>query len=313
MEDRTGIIEGLKAGFGLEVMALKPLAGGYSEDEKYRVTGAEGTEWLLRISELSLQRRKEEEVRLMQAVVSLGIPMSKPLGLFPFEGRLFSLFSWCPGEDAARVLPELPVDRQYALGERSGQFLKLIHSIPAPAGREAWELRFGRKMDRKIRDYRSCGVSFAGDHSILEYLQENRHLLTGRPQSFQHGDFHTGNMVIDPEGNLSILDFDRWDYGDPWEEFNRIVWSAQASPAFARGQLDGYFAGRPPKAFFRLLALYIASNTLSSIPWAVPRGEQELTIMLDQVKEVLVWFQDMTDPVPAWYCFPGGSDPKACP
>ncbi len=240
----------------------------------------------------------------MQAVVLLGVPMSKPLGLFPFEGRLFSLFSWCPGEDAARILPDLPADRQYALGERSGQYLQRIHSIPAPAGREAWERRFGRKMDRKIQAYRSCGVSFAGDRFALEYLETNRHLLTGRPQSFQHGDFHTGNIVIDPEGNLSILDFDRWDYGDPWEEFNRIVWSAQASPAFARGQLDGYFGGRPPKAFFRLLALYIASNTLSSIPWAAPRGEKELMIMLDQAREVLAWFEDMTEPVPVWYRSP---------
>ncbi len=43
MEDRTGIIEGLQAGFGLEVLSLEVLSGGFSEDDKYRVTGANGS------------------------------------------------------------------------------------------------------------------------------------------------------------------------------------------------------------------------------------------------------------------------------
>jgi len=30
---------------------------------------------------------------------------------------------------------------------------------------------------------------------------------------------------IDDE--LIIIDFDRYDFGAPWEEFNRIVWSAK--------------------------------------------------------------------------------------
>jgi|GEM_PF-4231484 len=59
-------------------------------------------------------------------------------------------------------------------------------------------------------------------------------------------------------------DFDRYDFGDPWEEFNRIVWSAAASPHFATGQLRGYFSDKPPQEFFKLLAFYIASNTISS-------------------------------------------------
>lgn len=29
-------------------------------------------------------------------------------------------------------------------------------------------------------------------------------------------------MIISPEGKLSIIDFNRNDYGDPWEEVNRI-------------------------------------------------------------------------------------------
>lgn len=83
-----------------------------------------------------------------------------------------------------------------------------------------------------------------------------------------------------------------------WEELNRIVWSATVSPHFATGQLNGYFGGRPPIEFFRLLAFYISSNTLSSIYWAIPFGENEVTTMKNQARDVFSWFDNMSNPVP---------------
>ena len=95
--------------------------------------------------------------------------------------------------------------------------------------------------------------------------------------------------------------FDRYDFGDPWEEFNRIVWCAQSSPVFASGIVNGYFDNEVPIEFWKLLALYISSNTLSSIPWAIPYGDQEVTTMLNQVKDVLSWYNNMKNPIPNWY------------
>jgi serine/threonine-protein kinase len=57
-------------------------------------------------------------------------------------------------------------------------------------------------------------------------------------------------MIVSPEGELRIIDFNRSDDGDPWEEFNRIVWSAAVCPHFATGQIHGYFDGNPPDEFF---------------------------------------------------------------
>ena len=108
-------------------------------------------------------------------------------------------------------------------------------------------------------------------------------------------------MMIDKYGALRIIDFDRYDFGDPWEEFNRIVWSAQASPAFASGIIDGYFDGSVPPEFWALLVLYIGSNTLSSVPWAIPFGEREINTMLNQAKHILEWYDGMKRIIPSWY------------
>lgn len=96
-------------------------------------------------------------------------------------------------------------------------------------------------------------------------------------------------------------DLRRHHSGDPWEEFNRIVWSAQISPEFASGQLHGYFDGDPTDRFFRLLALYIATNTLSSLPWAAQFGQPEIETMLAQTSDVLTWYDNIRTPVPGWY------------
>ena len=141
----------------------------------------------------------------------------------------------------------------------------------------------------------------SGNEAFLNYIAENRHLLGGRPQSYQHGDYHVGNMMIDWEEKMIIIDFDRDDYGDPWEEFNRIVWCAQAAPAFASGMVDGYFGGDVPMEFWKLLALYICSNTISSLPWAVSFGEREIRVMQNQASQVLQWYDGMQNVVPSWY------------
>lgn len=53
--------------------------------------------------------------------------------------------------------------------------------------------------------------------------------------------------------------------------------------------------------FWKLLALYISSNMLSSIPWAIPFGDGEIQTMLNQAKDVLCWHDNMQNPVPTWY------------
>lgn len=187
------------------------------------------------------------------------------------------------------------------LGIKAGVFLRQMHEIPAPKNQPNWEERFNRKMDIKIDNYKTCGIHFNGDDRMLEYIEKNRSLLLNRPQSFQHGDYHVGNMIITPEIELGIIDFNRMDYGDPWEEFNRITWCVDTSPIFASGYINGYFNNVVPDLFFRLMALYIASNQLSSIPWAIPFGEEEVNIMIRQAKCVLNWYDDFKTYIPNWY------------
>lgn len=279
---------------------IQPIQKGWSEDKKYRITKADGTRYLLRISSASRYEARKALYKILRQVSALGIPMCSPVEFGTCKDGVYILYDWIDGEDLEEVLPALSGTGQYVLGEESGKLLRRIHRIPAPPDQEEWESRFNKKIDRKIRAYEENPIRFDGAADMIAYINENRHLLRHRPQCFQHGDYHTGNMML-KDGKLVIIDFDRFDFGDPWEEFNRIVWCAQLSPLFATGMVDGYFGGQVPEMFWRLLALYISSNMLSSVPWAIPFGQGEIDTMLRQAGDVLSWYDNMTHPVPTWY------------
>lgn len=285
----------------MKYISKEPIHKGWSSDKKYCVTDETGTKYLLRISAFSQEEKKRAEFDMMKQVAALGVPMCRPLEFGTCEDGVYSLQSWIEGGDAEAYIPALSDTEQYAYGLEAGRILRKIHSIPAPAGQEDWESRFNRKMDYKIQKYSECPIKYENGQAFIDYIDANRYLLKGRPQCYQHGDYHIGNMMIDEKGALQIIDFNRNDFGDPWEEFNRIVWCAQKAPVFASGMVNGYFDGEVPEEFWRLLALYIASNTLSSVYWAIPFGQGEIDTMLNQAKEVLSWYDNMQNPVPTWY------------
>ncbi len=285
----------------MKFLSKQQINKGWSKDKKYCVTDENGKRYLLRVSNAGEYDTKKCEFDMMKKVAALGVPMCTPLEFGTCEDGVYSVQSWIDGVDAEDVIKTYSDTEQYAYGIEAGCILKKIHSIPAPSHVEDWETRFNRKMDYKIKQYNECPLKYDNGQAFIDFICANRHLLKNRPQVYQHGDYHIGNMMIDRTGKLNIIDFNRNDFGDPWEEFNRIVWCADASPLFASGLVNGYFDNNVPIEFWRLLALYIASNTLSSLPWAIPFGDGEVATMRNQAKQVLEWYDGMKNPVPGWY------------
>ena len=284
------------------IISRSPIDKGWSGDQKYCAVTTNGTKYLLRLSSIDRLERKRREYEKMSEVAELGIPMCMPVEFGTCEEGAYSIQTWIDGEDAENMVMTMDSAEQYRYGLDAGRILAKIHTIPAPKDVPSWETRFNAKIDRKIAMYENCELKYeSGGDAFLNYLAQNRHLLAGRPQSYQHGDYHIGNMRIDNNGVLTIIDFEKWDVGDPWEEFNRIVWSAQAAPALASGMVEGYFDGNVPMEFWKLLALYISAGMIGSLPWAIPFGEKEVQVMRKQAAQVLQWYDGMKNVVPTWY------------
>lgn len=164
-----------------------------------------------------------------------------------------------------------------------------------------WNSFYQAKIDNKLAAYQAASHSYPNGQAMIDFVQANRHLLEGRTIAYHHGDFHTGNFLLGADGKLKILDFDRYDIGDPWEEFNRLIFTADLSPAFARGQVDAYFDGAIPEEFWRLMALYVTVNSLGALSWAEQVDSLQIPLMQEQVATISEWYADFTRWIPTWY------------
>ncbi|MEG0456632.1 MAG: phosphotransferase, partial [Oscillospiraceae bacterium] len=264
---------------------------GWSCDKKYCVTTTESTKYLLRITPFDKSDTRKELFDVLQEVVKFNIPMCKPVEFGSCDEGVYTIHTWINGKDAEEVIPLLPKTKQYVLGLKAGEILKKIHSIPALLIQEKWDIRFNKKIDRNIAWNETCvkdGFVIDNLHYLYDFVEKNRDLLKNRPQCFQHGDYHIGNMMISNE-ELVIIDFDRFDFGDPWEEFNRMTFNGAKSSYFATGLLNGYFNGEPPIEFFELQAFYIASTYLAGLSWARQFGNSEIDFTKNQVAQILSW------------------------
>ena len=274
---------------------------GFSLDTKYCIKDKDDIKYLLRVSSFDKYLVKLNEFNYMNELVKQGVSMCKPIEFGICDEGVYSIQSWIDGVDARDIIPTLSKEEQYEYGILAGIELKKIHQVKAPVDAMPWEERFNNKIDRKLKNYEECPLKYEKGNLFIEYINNNRHLLKDRPNSFQHGDYHIGNMMINKNNELVVIDFDRDDYGDPWEEFNRLVWSIQISHEFATGIVDGYFNKKVPEEFWKLLALYMSLNSISSLPWAIPFGEEEVNIMINQSIDILYWYDDMRRYVPKWY------------
>ncbi len=276
---------------------------GWSLEKKFKITLNSGKTRLLRIVDREQTERKQREFKLLSDLKPLNIWMSTPLetGICNGGKSVYTLFTWLEGQDAESLVPRYSPREQYALGEEAGKILKKFHSYEAPNDQRPWDKRYNEKIDRKIIAYQECGEALKGEEAYLGYIEKHRELLKGRPQCFQHGDYHIGNMILNDKRELGIIDFNRFNFGDPWEEFNRITFSAEVSTEFATGMIHGYFPEEVPTKFFKLLKLYIAVNQLAALPWALEYEGGDVDIIKKLSEKTLASYEGFNTCTPNWY------------
>ena len=292
------IVDLLKADL---VAKIEEINKGWSFEKKLFVQFSNGKKCLLRISPIENFTKKAIEFDAMSILSEKGLPIPKPLDIKGVEEEVFSLFEWVEGQDLNEVIPLLSDKEQYRLGVVSGTILKEIHQLELPKVEESWAIRYDKKINRNIENYKKSTLRYDSDSFFFDVIDKNRQLIKKRPTKFQHGDYHTGNMILSEDKTLKVIDFNRFDYGDPWEEFNRIDFTVEMSPLFATGQLHGYFEGEPTSEFFKLLQLYISVNALNALPWAEQYSVKDVETMKEKANHMLEWYTDRTTDIPSWY------------
>ena len=278
---------------------------GWSMQHTFKVTDRHGQAFILKVDDISLTGERRAEFDNFERMLSLGINVSKPVSFGVCNGgrSVYMLMGWIDGVAVEDVIKNYDGKTQYDLGVKSGKILRRIHdNSPVDSG-ISWASRFGSHIDNTVSAYYNTKITICCEKAILDYIGKHRHLLAERPQVTTHGDFHVGNLIIMPDGEIGIIDGEICNHSDAWEEFGGIVWAARLSGRFAKGQVDGYFDGHVPEGFFKLLALYIGVYALGHVVRAVKHGTDE-----DAIRDIMAntdfmgaMFCDFTIHIPSWY------------
>ena len=276
---------------------------GWSDDIKFYIEDLKGTKFLLRISNIDKLEAKKKEFYIIQKYNQLPFNMSQAIdmGICNNGQNIYMLLSWVEGQSMQNVIETLNEKEQYQLGIKAGKILKEIHCLPV----EPIDLPQVKKIGKKLiqlQRYENSKYRVPNDEKAIAYVKENIDLMCQSKPVYQHGDFHIGNMVYTTKKDIGVIDFNRWECGDRYEEFYKVQsFNIDLSIAFSIGQLHGYFDGEPTLDFWKIQAVYVAHSALFSIEWAAKFGEEEIANMTRICFNAFRDYDNFDLLIPKWY------------
>jgi len=278
--------------------SIEPILEGGSGEDKYCVTTAKGERMFLRVG-ICNESYKNHEMHMWAEALDITIARTISVGLFR-DNRYYYywLQTWIDGVNAMNEISSLHPSGQYALGVKTGKLLKKIHSLPLMEEPKSLYDRIEKgiqfAVEERHKKYKHSTKLFA---NVLSYVNDNKHVLLERGQTFMHGDFGLSNLLITPAGEVAPTDFhyNMRSYGDPYSEISSFSERGATTP-YMSGQIFGYFDGIIQNDFWQAYLFYEAYVALMIL---ATRETQEWGRFIDQ------WYKERiineSALVPSWY------------
>ncbi|MBL8672699.1 MAG: phosphotransferase family protein [Alphaproteobacteria bacterium] len=185
-------------------------------------------------SGVAVSRSRAEEFALLEVAFAAGVTVPEPL-LLCVDARVvgvpFYLMRRASGTAAAFRMVKDPAvaAKADALAERLGEELARIHAIrpddPAMRARLAFlgEPPANAALAR-VAEYRAHLDALPTAHPVLEWGLRwlERHAPPQVPATLCHGDFRTGNYMVDDGQLTALLDWEFASWSDPMEDLGYI-------------------------------------------------------------------------------------------
>lgn len=224
---------------------------GFSADEKYVIVQQDNSKLLLRIFDIHDYHVKKQEYEVLQSMERYHVSCSKPIQIGKLGNKGYMLTSYIEGRDAEEELLHYSSVEQFRVGREAGYELRKMHQYVAPRTISSWYVRKVEKHKRYIAAYLEGSIRMKNDSQIMKFIDDNIHLMKQRPNLFQHDDFHLANIIVYDKKFAGVIDFNRFDWGDPIHEFLKVgIFSREISIPFSIGQIKGYWNDAEPDQYF---------------------------------------------------------------
>jgi aminoglycoside phosphotransferase (APT) family kinase protein len=227
-------------GTELQVGSIERLSAGASA-QTWRVSAVteEGAQGLI-VQLFSGQEQftgaltRAEQGRVQQAACLAGVPTPEVLLVVGPEDGLNDGFvsRYTPGETLGkRIANDLRFSSaRLHLTEQCARVLSQIHALPVKEFQELRHRPARTQLEELIRFHRSIGDALPAFELAFKWLAA--HLPPAAPPRVVHGDFRNGNLIVDEEGLVAVLDWEMAHLGDPLED---LAWLCLRPWRFGQG------------------------------------------------------------------------------
>lgn len=190
--------------------------------------------WVLRTdaaARLNVSLDRVAEYRCIATAHERGVKVAEPIAVCEdptLIGASFAIQTFVSGTAQGRRIvrdPELPTFGD-ALAQEIGREMARIHAIrPAPGVLPALPVPLGNPSTRVVATLRASLDSASAPRPALEFILNwlETHAPEPRTLTLVHGDFRTGNYMVDAGRLTAILDWEFCHWGDPREDIGWFI------------------------------------------------------------------------------------------
>lgn len=274
---------------------LIKLEGGYSFDEKYHFY-SDG-HFTLKVYNIEQSESVKRKLEFMKKYFKLGVKCPEVVSYGEIEDKCYSIVTFIEGETGSDIT-KYSDELQYNVGFDSGKELKIIHSIESDKTIDIYDFHKD-KFDRIYKEVKDLGIEIYNEKVVLDFINNNIHLLKNRPTKVLHGDFHLENSVFNENGYVGCYDFNRLKITDPIREFERSsVFSREFSIPYVKGLFDGYGFD---KNDFKILKIYLAMGLFNAALWTYKYFPEQTEFNHKLDKMILDDYDNFNRDLPVWY------------
>lgn len=189
-------------------------------------------------------------------------------------------------------------EKSFGFGEELGKFLKTYHCEFQNRG-DQWRKNFDHRIVLLLHNYYMSKHEGPKDYIILDYLNENKYLISDRKPSLLLGLEDVLNINLDDEGRLSNIDLTVEQMADPYFQFKNLNFLKSSDLDYVNGLIKGYFKDCSTILFFKTMAVYtIVEYLYDEFEGHESINHERINEKIDRILEI---YNDFSDIYPHWY------------
>lgn len=194
---------------------------------------------------------------------------------------------------------ELDEKISYETGLEIGNFINRFHKYFQSADCGRWYKHYNYRINRLLHEYGLGSYRGEFDYILFDFLDENRYYLNDRTCTTIMGIYGLDDIVISKDGKFQILEEYKILRSDAYFEFRNMNLDYENSEALLTGIVNGYFNGKVPRAFFKLLGVYtIIENLYGIFSKSNELGSEYIN---EKIMKIITAYNGFSSIYPVWY------------